>query len=209
MAIRSDREYRSFQAPVHVLSQEDGQEKRYIVEGYASTYAPYTLFSEDGVDYREQIMPGAFDASDMSDVIFLYDHEGMVYARSRNGSLKIDADEKGLHIIADLGGTSESRKMYEQIASGLVDQMSFAFTVKDCDYEHTEGACTRKIVSVKKVYDVSAVSIPANPGTDIEAVSQRAAFNGEIERIKTERLERERRLDLAKAKYNFLKRKGE
>ena len=155
--IKSDREYRMVQLPemqFRAAEQEEGEEPKYIVEGYATTYDdPYTLFEFEGVD--------------MNDVIFLYNHEGMVYARQSNGTLELSSDERGLHVRADLGSTEASREMFESIKAGLVTQMSWAFTIADDDYN--EETHTRTIKSVKKVFDVSAVSIPANPSTDIAA----------------------------------------
>lgn len=186
--IKNDREYRMVMLPdmqFRIAEQED-EEQRYIVEGYATTYDdPYTLYSFDGVDYKEEISRDALAGADMSDVIFLYDHEGMVFARQSNGTLELSSDEKGLHVRADLGSTEASREMFESIKAGLVTQMSWAFSINADAYD--ERTHTRTITSVKKVYDVSAVSIPANPATDISA---RSYFDGVIEEER--RRERER-----------------
>lgn len=188
MAIKSDREYRVVQLPEMQFRaiQNDDDEESYIVEGYATTYDdPYTLFSYDGIDYKEEISRDALADADISDVIFLYDHEGMVFARMSNDTLRLSSDDKGLHVWADLGSTEASRQMYESIKAGMVTQMSWAFTVNADGYD--ERTHTRTITSVKKVYDVSAVSIPANPATDISA---RSYFDGVIEEER--RRERER-----------------
>lgn len=200
MAFKESREYRTFN--IETRAKEDKEEESYVVRGYASTFEPYVLFSQDDIDYSEQIAPEAFDEADMSDVIFLYNHEGMVYARQKNGTLKCSVDKHGLLIEADLGSTEESRKLYEAIDSGLIDQMSFAFTV-DSD-EYNSKTHTRIIHRIGKVYDVSAVSIPANPGTDISTKTTRDYFNGVIEAEKAERLERERVLELEKRKLLIL-----
>ena len=169
--IKSDREYRMVQLPemqFRAAEQEEGEEPKYIVEGYATTYDdPYTLFEFEGVAYKESVSRDALAGADMNDVIFLYNHEGMVYARQSNGTLELSSDERGLHVRADLGSTEASREMFESIKAGLVTQMSWAFTIADDDYN--EETHTRTIKSVKKVFDVSAVSIPANPSTDIAA----------------------------------------
>ena len=178
------REYRIFQ-PFTPQKTEKGS--GFTVSGYASTYEPYTLFTLDGVDYREQVMPGAFDTADISDTIFQYDHAGYVYARTKNGTLTVKPDEKGLYIEADLSKTTHSREIYEDIAAGNVDQMSFAFVV---DRDHYDpDTHTRYIDSFKKIYDVSAVSIPANPDTSI-GVATRSAFDGWIKAEQQELLER-------------------
>lgn len=121
----------------------------------------------------------------MSDVVFLYNHEGQVMARNRTGTLQLDTDEHGLHVVADLSKSERARQMYEEIRNGLVDQMSFAFTVAEDEYD--KKTRTRTIHRMRKLYDVSAVSMPANPGTDIK--TQRAAWiDGAIEQERAERL---------------------
>lgn len=199
--IRDNREYRSFS--LETRAQEENEEKDYIVRGYASTFEPYVLFESDGVKYSEQIDSKAFDEADMSDVIFLYNHEGMVYARQKNGTLKISTDSHGLLTETDLSSTTQSRELFEAIQSGLVDQMSFAFTVREDSYDSKTH--TRTILKIDKVYDVSAVSIPANPGTDI-GVATRSRFDGFIESEKAELLEREKTEKLEMRKRELLKR---
>ena len=197
--IRDNREYRLMSFETRSVEED---EKKYLVRGYASTFEPYCLFEDEGIKYMEQVDPNAFDGTDLSDVIFLYNHEGMVYARQKNGTLNITVDERGLAVEADLSKTEQSRSMFEMIDSGLIDQMSFAFVVDDDEYD--QRTHTRIIKHIKKVYDVSAVSIPANPDTDIESISARSYFDGFIEIEKAERLEQEQRLALAKAKFNFV-----
>lgn len=184
MAIRNDREYRMVQMPdIQFRALED---ENFIVEGYATTWNdPYTLYEYDGIKYQEQIDRNALMEADTSDVIFLYNHEGMVYARMSNGTLTITANDRGLYIRADLSSTEASRQMYESIKAGLVTQMSWAFTVDEDSYN--EKTHTRSVLKIRKVYDVSAVSIPANPNTDISA---RSYWDGVIEEER--RSERER-----------------
>lgn len=183
MPIKTDREYRSAG-----MMEPQGEEESYIVEGYASTFNPYVLYSYDGIDYSEKIDRHAFDDADMSDVIMQYDHQGRVYARQSNGTLQISTDDHGLKIRADLSKTSGSRALYEDIKAGLIKEMSFAFTIAEDAYN--SDTHTRTVQKIKKVYDVSAVSIPANPDTDIAA---RSYFEGVIEAEKQEMLEREAR----------------
>ena len=189
MAIKNDREYRNLGA-IEIRAAQEGEEQRYIVEGYASTFEPYKLLTMDGVDYFERIEPTAFDKADMSDVVFLRDHQGRVLARTKNGSIDLEVDNIGLHQRTDLGLTGASREMFEDIQSRNYTQMSFSFIVDEDDYE--EETHTRVIKSIRKLYDISAVAFPANPGTDI-GVSMRDYFNGVIEAEKAERLEAERR----------------
>ena len=187
MAIKNDREYRQIQ--FRALEGED-----YIVEGYATTFDdPYVMYEFDGIKYMEQIDRNALQGADMSDVIFLYNHEGMVYARMSNGTLQLSINEKGLFVRADLSSTEESRRIYESIKAGLVTQMSWAFTIDEESYN--EKTHTRSILAVRKVYDVSAVSIPANPNTDISA---RSYFDGVIEEERRRDRERAEKVERIK-----------
>ena len=190
MPITSKREYRMFLNPMSVNESEP-----YTVRGYASTFEPYVLYSFEGVDYSERIDRNAFNSADMSDVIMQYDHEGRVFARQSNGTLELNVDDHGLAIKADLSSTEGSRQLYEEIRLGLITKMSFAFTVAQDHFEQESN--TRVIDKFGKIYDVSAVSIPANPGTDISA---RAYFDGVIEADKAERLERAKKKLILKIK---------
>ena len=208
MAIKDDREYRFIPIQNFELrsKEEDSEESSFLVKGYASTFEPYVLFTdENGVDYKEQILPEAFKDSDFSDVVFLKDHQGTVFARTRNKTLELSVDEKGLFSKTDLSKTASARAMFEEIQAGMYDQMSFAFIVGEDDYD--KKTHTRTIRSIKKLFDVSAVSFPANPGTDI-GVATRDYFNGVIEAERAERLAQELALKEARAKYDSV-RKGE
>lgn len=195
MPAKSEREYRSM--TVEVRQPEEGQEEKKVVEGYASTFNdPYVLYEDKWVTYREQISPNAFDETDMEDVIMQYDHHGRVFARNKNGTLSVGPDEIGLHMEADLGGTELGRQLYEEIRGGYTDKMSFGFTVSKDEELRTEDEdghvdILRTITGIEKLYDVSAVSIPANPSTSIGA-ELRSRIDGVIEEVRAERLEAER-----------------
>lgn len=207
MAIKNDREYRNIpMACFNLESRGKEGEEDYMVEGYASTFDPYVLWSYDGIDYMEKIDPKAFEGADLSDVIFCKDHSGTVFARTRNNTLAVLADEKGLYTRTNLSKTAAAREMYEEIKAGMYDQMSFAFIVDEDNYD--SATHTRTITKIRKVFDVSAVSFPANPGTDISAISARSYVDGVIDMEKAERLEEmrkleEQRLDAAKAKFYY------
>lgn len=179
-----NREYRSI--PLEIEARAEGDSDSFIVRGYASRFEPYVLFSDGEIDYKEQILPEAFEGCDMTDVVFRKDHEGTVYARTRNNTLKISVDSTGLFTETDLSKTTTSRQMHEEIEAGMYDRMSFAFVVDDDEYD--QRSHTRIIRHIAKLYDVSPVSFPANPNTDIHAVSARDCFNGWIEAEQAERL---------------------
>lgn len=157
-----------------MLDIDDEAEKR--VTGYATTFnEPYTLYEDVDMVFREQVDPGAFNGADMSDVIMQYDHRGRVFARIRNNTLALRTDSKGLFVTANLGGTEIGRQLYEEIRGGYTDKMSFAFTVSADNVERYEEnnkrVYLRTITQIDRVFDVSAVSIPANDGTSISARS--------------------------------------
>lgn len=202
MPYRDNREYRAMTSFDVVASNEEN----YIVEGYASTFDVYDLFESNGITYKEHIEPTAFENCDMRDVVFLKDHEGTVFARSKNNSLQLSVDGHGLKVRADLSLTAKSREAYEEIKSGLYDQMSFAFVVAEDGDSFDNMTHTRNITKIRKLYDVSYVMRPANSFTDI-SVATRSIFDGFIENEKAEILKREneQKLLLAKAKFNFIK----
>lgn len=210
MAVKNDREYRDMTMEIRTAENEEVPEERKVVTGYASTFnEPYTLYEDEGWRFNEVVDARAFDNTDMSDVIMQYDHEGRVFARMSNNTLTVIPNEKGLLIEADLGGTELGRQLFEEIRGGYTNKMSFGFTVdgeeiRDMKDADGKDLTVRTITSVRKLYDVSAVSLPANDATSI---SVRSLTDGEIERIRAERLEAEalelrRRKLLARAKLN-------
>ena len=183
--MKTDREFRKC-AEFRALDDADS----YVVEGYATTFdQPYTLYSDGYYELREVVDSHAFDKTDMSDVIMQYDHEGRVFARNRNKTLDLTTDEHGLKITANLGGTDIGRQLYQEIKGGYTDRMSFAFTVSDDkrERETIDGkiVVTRRILGFRKLYDVSAVSTPANNSTSISA---RSFVDGVIAELEAERL---------------------
>lgn len=174
-------------------------ESEFYCEGFATTFdKPYVLYEYDGEKYFEVIERGAFRDADVSDVIFQYDHEGRVYARTSNKTLGIEAVNEGLFIYADLSKTSASRSVYEDIAAGLTTGMSWSWGRKiSGDNVYDRATRTMYWKKIRKVYDVSAVSIPANADTEISA---RSWLDGVIDAEKRESLAQ---LELAKAKYFY------
>ena len=168
------REYRRID--LSVMETRKAEDGAMYVEGYATTFGqPYELYSYSDITVNEQVDRHAFDECDMSDVIMQYDHEGRVFARIANGTLKLSVDDHGLKIRARLDGTEIGRQLFEEIQGGYTNKMSFGFTVKEQKREETEdrqnGHITvlRTITKIGKLYDVSAVSLPANDATEISA----------------------------------------
>lgn len=159
-------------------SEQIGEEQGLFVEGYAVTFnQPTVLFTMGGQEINEQIDARAFDDANMSDVIFNYNHAGKVMARTRNKTLDLRVDANGLYIRARLDGTEEGRKMFEEIRGGYIDRMSFQFTIAEESYDKDKRLFT--VRKVKKLYDVSAVDIPAY---DTTSISARSFLEAETER---------------------------
>ena len=185
-----EREYRSME--LRLAPIEEGDEPSFLVEGYASTFDPYVLFTRDGIDYTERILPSAFDEADLSDVVFRVDHQGRVYARTSAGTVDLWHDEHGLGQRTDLSKTQAARELFADIEAGNYPQMSFAFTVAEGGDSYDKATHTRTISRIAKVFDIAPVSFPANPNTQL-CVSTRAYFDGVIEMEQAERLEEEKR----------------
>ena len=169
-----ERQYRTLETLITKSNTDTSEEnKRYIVEGYATTFTRYELYrDESGNVVYEHFTREAFDDGvDMSDVIMQYDHKDRVFARTSNGTLKLEVDDVGLKITADLGSTESSRALYEEIAAGLITKMSWGFSCSTTppDWDEKTNTITWGAGTVRKIYDVSAVSIPANNDTDISA----------------------------------------
>jgi HK97 family phage prohead protease len=167
----------------------------FYVEGFATTFdKPYVMYEYGGIKYSEVIDRNALVGADLSDVIMQFDHSGMVFARNKMAknkppSLLLEPQDGGLFIAANLSLTEEAKRLYASIDAGLICKMSWAFTVSEDAYN--KDTHTRTILKIKKVYDVSAVSYPANGDTDISA---RSYFDGVIEREQQERLERRKQI---------------
>ena len=199
--IEQGREYRKM-----LLEVKDTEDTDYTVTGYATTFdEPYTLYGiGDGKVVKEQVSRNAFDNTDRSDTIMQYDHEGVVFARLSNDTLKLTVDDHGLFVEAYLGGTSNGRNLYEEIKGGYINKMSFGFTVTDDDLAEADYGYLRTIKAIGKLYDVSAVSIPANDYTEISA---RNHIDGAIDEIETERIRlEEERKALEEKKENLVER---
>lgn len=210
MPSNTNREYRN----IELRAAEATDEQKFIVEGYATTFnSPYELYREGNYIVMEQVDRHAFDETFMEDTIFQYDHAGMVYARTRNDTLKLDMDDHGLKVVADLGSTEASRGVWDAIDKGLIDRMSFAFTVTGDSYEEEEqenGAVilTRTINKIGRLYDVSAVSFPANEQTSISARTKELC-DGEIAKFEAERLHAQEIKELRTKILNRLDHKEE
>lgn len=207
MPVKSDREYRNLQA-FEIRKQGEGEEEKMIVRGQFTTYdSPYLLYSFEDEDFEYEMMEvidsKAFEGCDISDVIMQYDHQGRVFARTSNETLSLDFSIPEME--AELSGTTIGRQLYEEIYGGYTTKMSFGFIVgadiRNRIKEEREGQkplvrITRTITQIKKLFDVSAVSLPANDQTSISARS----FGDGLIQEAHEELMAEKRFEIEKAK---------
>jgi HK97 family phage prohead protease len=169
-------------------------DSNFYVEGYAARFDPYVLWEEDDGPVYEQFERGCFDNCDMSDIIFQFNHQGTVMARQSNGSLIVEVDDGGLFTAADLSRTEAARRLYEEISAGMITKMSWGFYPGTYYYDKESRTIIHK--TVKKVFDVSAVSIPANQNTEINARGWVDGVIGQAARSEAELEERRRKLRL-------------
>ena len=153
--------------------RDDGTEGL-IIEGYA---AVYNSLANIGGWFDEIIAPAAFDGADMRDVPLKYNHSDVVpiLARTRNNSLTLTPDERGLHVRAELLDTTDGVDMYKRIKAGLIDKMSFAFTIANDVWDEVDGKQRRTILKFDRIFDVSVVDVPAYDETSIFARSKEIA----------------------------------
>lgn len=199
LPIVKTREYRNLTLLEPTTETNKRIDSDYYIEGYATTFEPYELGESDGIKIYEQIDRNAFDGADFSDVIMQYDHEGRVMARQSNKTLIVEPNERGLFVCADLSKSDAARSLFEDIDSELVTKMSWAFTIADEEYDKENR--TRIIKRIKKVYDVSAVSMPANADTQINA---RSYINGVIDEERQELSERNHKKKLLEIKLKLM-----
>ena len=154
------------------IAKRDGEdEKKMIVEGYAIVFDEETLIGDEERGFIEVIDKNALKETNMKDVPFKYNHNDvtLILARTRNGSLSLEVDEKGLKIRAELIDTTSNVDIYKSIVAGLLDKMSFAFTVKSQSWDRSGKIPKRTITAIDRLFDVSVVDLPAYDQTSIQA----------------------------------------
>jgi HK97 family phage prohead protease len=207
-----EMQFRDFRLTKIETRKNEEEKQELVLEGIACTFDQETvLYKGKYYECREKIASGAFDNCDMSDVIFNFNHCGRVYARTRNKSLELSVKEDGLHMRAILMPEDNGHaELYRDIQSGLIDKMSFAFHVNEATYEYIESSDEptieiRTVTDIDKLYDVSAVDIPAY---DTTSISARGAFDAEREKREAESLKIREELELRKEKLLLLRKVG-
>lgn len=184
------RSFQNFELRAKEETEENASDM--VIEGVACVFdSETTLFEWDGVEYKEKVDKGAFVDADISDVIFNYNHGGRVYARTRNDSLHLEVKEDGLHVLIKLNPEDEGHKqLYRDIKNGLIDKMSYAYTVSEEAYD--VDTHLRTVMKIKKLYDVSAVDIPAYDSTSISARSVLDLEKSEMEKLENDTLKKKK-----------------
>lgn len=177
---------------IEMREDEEANGNKMLIEGYAAVFDSETLIGTEDWGFYESIDKRAFEGANMKDVPLKYNHSDAVpiLARTRNKSLELTVDDKGLFIRAALLDTQDSIDMYKRIQAGLIDKMSFAFTVKE-ESIRDEKTPHRKILRFDRIFDVSVVDTPAYEDTSIYARS--------LDRVETWK----RQAEAGKGKTNF------
>lgn len=186
--MNKDKETRTYRSEMRMEAEGN------TVAGYA---ALYNSRSEEMFGFVEEIEPGAFDAADVSDVRALFNHDpNMLLARTSSGTLRLTTDARGLKYEFELPDTNAGRDLRELLRRGDVSQSSFGFTIDEQAWEEREGIPVRKIKKVKRLFDVSPVTYPAYPDTQ---VALRSLEQWKAEHNKTEQKEKTPLRDAAEA----------
>ena len=150
------------------------EEEKLILEGYAIIWNTETLIGDEARGFYESIDRNAIDPSALKDCCLKYNHDNgtFILARVRNKSLQLTMDDKGLFMRAELqANVQQHRDVYNMVQSGLLDKMSFAFTVKNQIVNRSKDLPSRKITKIGKVFEISIVDIPAYDDTSVYARS--------------------------------------
>ena len=183
------------------------ENEKMILEGYAIVYNEETLIGSEEYGFIESISPDAISEDAIRDVPMKYNHMDsfLIIARTKNQSLQLTSDEKGLKVRAELLDTQHNKDIYKMVKSGLLESMSFAFTVKEQEWDHDGDIPKRYIKSIDRLYDVSIVDIPAYDSTSIYA---RSLESMDLE-LKTMELEkRQQREALVRKRINIKLKTG-
>lgn len=198
MSKQTEKEVRF--ASFEVRQAEETDKDEMILEGYAVVFGEETYIGDSEYGFYEEVAPGAFEGANLKDVPLKYNHNDsfLILARTRNDSLQLSIDEKGLYIRAKLIDTTTNKDIYKMVKSGLLDKMSFAFTVSDEKVDDKEnGVAKRTITKIDRLFDVSVVDVPAYDQTSIYARCQKLA---EANRATVETVNRTKQIEALRLK---------
>lgn len=178
---------------VNIVERAEGDDKKMIVEGYPIVFDKEAFIGWEGRGFYEKVDRNAFEGADMSDVVLRYNHNDLgfaILARTKNDSLQLKVDDKGVFMHAELIDTSTNRDIYEMVKSELLTEGSFAFTVADEIEDKIDGEVHRTIMKVGKLFDVSICDNGAYG--DLTSIYARSLELVEASQAKLENLKRSR-----------------
>ena len=170
------------------VSFKEEDEQKMVLEGYAIVFDQETLIGDKEKGFIESIDRNALKNANMKDVPMKYNHDDsfLIIARTRNNSLRLTVDEIGLKVRAELIDTDSNKDIYKMVKAGLLDKMSFAFTVSSQKIDRSGDIPKRTITGIDRLYDVSIVDLPAYDQTSIVVGRSLALVDTELKTMDME-----------------------
>ena len=171
------------------IELRDDDAEKMILEGYAIVFDEETLIGDEKNGFIESISRSALNETNLKDVPMKYNHNDsfLIIARTRNKSLTLTVDEKGLKVRAELLDTESNKDIYKMVKAGLLDKMSFAFTVSGQKIDRSGEIPKRTITGIDRLFDVSIVDLPAYEQTSIAASRSLALVETELKAMDLEK----------------------
>ena len=170
------------------VSFKEEDEQKMVLEGYAIMFDQETLIGDKDKGFIESIDRNALKNANMKDVPMKYNHDDsfLIIARTRNNSLRLTVDDIGLKVRAELIDTDSNKDIYKMVKAGLLDKMSFAFTVSSQKIDRSGDIPKRTITGIDRLYDVSIVDLPAYDQTSIVVGRSLALVDTELKTMDME-----------------------
>ena len=170
------------------VSFKEEDEQKMVLEGYAIVFDQETLIGDKEKGFIESIDRNALKNANMKDVPMKYNHDDsfLIIARTRNNSLRLTVDDIGLKVRAELIDTDSNKDIYKMVKAGLLDKMSFAFTVSSQKIDRSGDIPKRTITDIDRLYDVSIVDLPAYDQTSIVVGRSLALVDTELKTMDME-----------------------
>lgn len=170
------------------VSFKEEDEQKMVLEGYAIVFDQETLIGDKEKGFIESIDRNALNNANMKDVPMKYNHDDsfLIIARTRNNSLRLTVDDIGLKVRAELIDTDSNKDIYKMVKAGLLDKMSFAFTVSTQKIDRSGDIPKRTITGIDRLYDVSIVDLPAYDQTSIVVGRSLALVDTELKTMDME-----------------------
>ena len=170
------------------VSFKEEDEQKMVLEGYAIVFNQETLIGDKEKGFIESIDRNALKNANMKDVQMKYNHDDsfLIIARTRNNSLRLTVDDIGLKVRAELIDTDSNKDIYKMVKAGLLDKMSFAFTVSSQKIDRSGDIPKRTITGIDRLYDVSIVDLPAYDQTSIVVGRSLALVDTELKTMDME-----------------------